>query len=515
MQNPELNEAARAALAQLTSFLARGEDGQIGLIDPNDGARVPAHYGETHLCAAMLMNARREGGDALPAAFDLFDGIMAHWTADAKAPSYHFDFNNFALALIYRQLCALGETGRAETAAKALLTAGDSRNQTTNWLPMRAYVNLQRYVISKDEGCLAAAAALLEQVKGAMYADGTFDDLLPKGKSFNLQYCISTAAELQLIFSDFAALRDRLPRFDIEKTMETLYGLVLPDGDVNYMGRGCNQLFAWGPWFYLARTYPHARLIPLTEAFFLARYRTATRNHNLMLNDFPGAQKLLWWDYHYYSVYAAHFLMWHELSCAAEPCKAMDGEQASQAYACGLTTLRTKDFCAVTFSGREHYLIEKGPAVVAVCAKGEALFKCGHAPAAGRFSDRYFNPLSAYLHHFGLIGLVETGRRSGNRLVRKLRALRGERDVLKLEPAFSLTGCAPSGDGCAFAFRGNGAAQRFILPVTHGAGVDAVRLAADGKPAALRLMGCVPSQYGLTDLYCSDERRAGEWILTI
>ena len=247
-----LKEEVQGVYHQMCSFLHEDKNGNIFLEDPVEEMRIPAHYGETHLCAAMLVHIVQNGEDSmLTDALRLFDGIVNHWENDRCTASYHSDFNNFALSIILNQLTKLNESKRSDIAKKLLIASPDSKNHTVNWLPMRAYVDLTRYEITGNEKYISDAANLLAQVEEARYADGMFDDLMPKGKSFNLQYSISTAAEIQLVYNHFKSIRNRLPIIDTEKSAQTMYQLVLPDGDINYMGRGCNQLFAWGPWFYL------------------------------------------------------------------------------------------------------------------------------------------------------------------------------------------------------------------------------------------------------------------------
>ena len=159
------------------------------MVDPNDGVRIPAHYGETHLCAAMLMHAAHSGkNDLLQDALRLFDGITVHWEKDRHTASYHNDFNNFALALIHRQLTKINEGARVDKAKKLLLESPDSKNHTVNWLPMRAYVDLTRYEMTGNEKYISDAVALLTQVGEAMYEDGMFDDLMPN-QEINNQRC--------------------------------------------------------------------------------------------------------------------------------------------------------------------------------------------------------------------------------------------------------------------------------------------------------------------------------------
>jgi len=431
-----LDNCINYAFSQMSSFI-HCENGINFIFDPNDQSRVVGHYGETHLCAAMLYYAERCGQPSyVGKALELLDGILTNWDDDKKASDYHADFNNFALSLIYRRLKTLNLDKYSVIVADKLMHTSDSKNRTVNWLPLRAYSNLQKYVISGNSKYYNIAVYSLKNILSAQYEDGLFDDMSPKGESFNLQYCIATAAALCLIYNHFAEYIDMLPQYDICKTMSTLYSLVLPDGDINYMGRGCNQIFAWGPWIYLTSKYTNTEIAGKSLSYLFERIDLSCNNCNLMLNDYNGKDKILWWDYHHYSVYMSHFLLWNELSQAENKHKEIiDFTESTDS---GLKVWHCDGYSAVTFNGRRHYLVEKGPSIVALWSKENgALFKCGHSASNGMFSNRYFNPLSAFLNHFGFVEIEQFPQRKANKYVRKVNALFSKSFSIQIKPIFS------------------------------------------------------------------------------
>ena len=499
MEDTALSKKVENAFAKMSDYIQIGIDNECFINDPNDNKRVVGHYGETHFCAALLFYSTRCGNnDDLYKALDLLKGILAHWDNDEKSKDYHADFNNFALAIIYDRLLLANKADEAERIAKTLLASDDSVNHTVNWLPMRAYANLMRYKITQKEEYINKAIKSLNVVKEAQYEDGLFDDLLPKGESFNLQYCISTAATVQIIYNHFKEYRNRIPIIDIKKTMSTLYSLVLPDGDINYMGRGCNQLFAWGPWKYLISVYNNSDKSNLTLDFLNDRFETLCENENLFLNEYAGKDKVLWWDYHYFTVYMAHFLLWNELSLVSNTVE--DVSVLEKPSGSGLTIQKNECFFVVTFNGRKHYLIEKGPSVVAIwSSKYGCIFKCGHAASNGLFSDLNFNPLTAYLNHFGMVEVTQTPKRIKNKYLRKIYKIFSKNDnSIRLRPVFREAHICFRNDKLEITFDFDSITDKgfFIFPSYSDKIKDATQLIIDGNIIPLVNMGTTQTQYG-------------------
>ena len=91
-------------------------------------------------------------------------------------------------------------------------------------------------------------------------------------------------------------------------------------------------------------------------------------NKHIMLNDFNGKDKFLWWDYHYSSVYIAHFLFWivlakHDFHKNPITIKKTKFEDT------GLVVNSNSDFYLSSFNGRKKYLSEKGPVISSLWIK--------------------------------------------------------------------------------------------------------------------------------------------------
>ena len=509
------------AFNQMISFIQEDEMGYSFVKDPNIQSRVTGHYGETHLCAALLFLFDRVGKNLYKeTALKLLDGILYHWHQDSQHEQSHADFNNFAIALIFKVLIKSCQE-KMDQIKDLLLKSSDSRNRTVNWLPMRAYTNLLRYEVSENDKFLEKGIDLLKEVRRAQHDDGLFDDLLPKGRSFNLQYCISTIAIIQLIYSHFPKIKDRLPAFDVAKTMGTLYSLVLPDGDINYMGRGCNQIFAWGPWLYLTNKYINTDIRKTSLSYLHRHFISACKKNNLMLNDYNGSDNCLWWDYHYYTVYMGHFLLWSEIGKMADDSnsKSADNIKKTLPLDSGLNIYRNKYFCAIVFNGRRKYLIEKGPSLVALWTKKHGMiYKCGHSAASKKFSNRYFNPISAYMNHFGVIEIKQKPKRYNNRIIRGLiSALQYEENTIELKPKFNEIKIDVNNDLSTITFSVESGETNcsFIFSCFNDEIIDDLKVITGEKQLKLQYICTAPSQYGSMNIYYAQQNNDNGWELKI
>lgn len=188
-----------------------------------------------------------------------------------------------------------------------VLRTSDSNHNTVNWLPMRWAVNQMRFQWTQKQAYCTACDACKKKIAQATWSDGFIDDRLPVGLSFNLQYDVATVAVMQY-------LRVQGNQVDIAKELGALLEAEAPDGDINYLGRGTNQIFAWGLWVYLLASSGQKAALNRAIAYLEKYLPIALKNNNLMLNDIPGEEKYMWWDYHYCSVYTAHLLMWLNLA---------------------------------------------------------------------------------------------------------------------------------------------------------------------------------------------------------
>lgn len=210
-------------------------DGLTSFVDPNDNEEIKAHYGTSHVMASMILYGSYTGNNTLKhQGTELLTSLLEKIEDNCKLPAYHFDFNNFAIALALDKIDDPKLKSRAE---KALLSQPDSNHNTINWLPMRIFANSVRYSISKEsrfQHNMDECRALIEK---GINQDGSIEDRLPKGLSFNLQYDISTLALLYF-------LNNRGFNFELSKSTGFVLQCVAPDSDINYQGRGTNQVFA-------------------------------------------------------------------------------------------------------------------------------------------------------------------------------------------------------------------------------------------------------------------------------
>ena len=384
------------------------KNGVIQLVDPIDHEEISAHYGATHAAVALIIFGKEKKNERfLKLGEALLLSVLDRWGKSKELPGFHNDFNNFALCVL--------DTYTSDYHDKIMgivLKTADSSHDTVNWFPMRWYVNKCRYEWTKNDKYLNRCRICASKIKTATFNDGFIDDRLPVGISFNLQYDIATVAVMQF-------LRVWGEEIDLCKETGALLNAVCPDGDINYLGRGTNQIFAWGLWIYLLASANRDELNRALN-YLENRLPTMLKNCNLMLNDYPGEEKYMWWDYHYCSVYTAHLLLWLVLAwkdiskANIEPRLVDDGSSGVHIY--------KNDNCFVSvFDGRTEYLAERGPVVAAIWTKKAGVICKGtFGPWKGTFGNKYMQP-DVTLRNFTGIVMVKTEKDwSNNRVVRKL-----------------------------------------------------------------------------------------------
>ena len=462
---------------------AREKDGRMQFIDPLDGREISAHYGASHAAAAFILWAGETGDEALLRLGEtLLLSVLDRWDSSRALPGFHNDFNNFALCVLDAHTGAYHS--RIE---QAVLSTPDSNHDTVNWLPMRWYVNNCRYRWTGDKRYQDAARACQRKIREATWPDGFIDDRLPRGLSFNLQYDVATVAALQF-------LRASGEELDLKREAGALLGAVCPDGDINYLGRGCNQIFAWGLWVYLLSS---GDLMELDRAlsYLEARAPQMLQNNSLMLNDFPGREKYMWWDYHYCSVYTAHFLFWLVLA-RRDAGKRPIRPEARLDGSSGLRVYRTEDSFAAVFDGRREYLAERGPVVAALWTKKAGMLCKGtFGPWQGTFGRSHMQP-EATLRNFPGLLRVDTERDwTRNRLIHRLlpRLASAPRETVRPQ----LCPVEVQGEDGCLRLTWNPPAGRYMvnLPVLQG-GQPRVRVLADGKELPTLSALCVRNAYG-------------------
>ncbi|MGG3560519.1 hypothetical protein ABES03_02560 [Neobacillus rhizosphaerae] len=368
------------------------------LIDPNDKKVIGFHYGETHFAAAMIIYGYESSDRTLiQKGIAVLSGFMKNINEYNQEPAYHWDFNNFALCVLYEYLKKHNQNLNLQKELKIfVLNQKDSNNPTINWIPMRIFVNSCKYEWTNERKYKDIIDKLKKIIAKAQYQDGYFEDLLPKGTSFNFQYHIFTTAMLA-----FLNLRGiKIADFDI--AVQQVENLIDPLGDANYLGRGINQIFAWGPLIYLLDV-TESPAISRALQYLESVAPDAVEKNNLMLNDFLGEQKTWWWDYHYASVYHAHFALWLVLALIEK--RKTNWERSSLAISdSGVHILKKGGYFVCTFDGRKHYLAERGKQVANICHKEHGyVFKGAFGPYPGKFGNLYSSPVTILHNYFGPI----------------------------------------------------------------------------------------------------------------
>ncbi|KGJ94228.1 hypothetical protein [Thalassotalea sp. ND16A] len=482
---------------------------RLEFVDPNDGEEISAHYGASHFAVSLIINGRMNSDlDSYDKGVLLLRSVLDGWENNTLLKDFHFDFNNFALCLAEEYL-KTDENDIRSNIRKIVIQTIDSKHYTVNWLPMRMYVNQKRGLWSGSEKFNKNVLYCKELIKSATNSDGGIEDCLPKGRSFNLQYNVATVALLQFI-------NCRGGEFDISRELGFLLDKVLPDGDINYHGRGANQIFGWGLWIYLLSS--SGRLDELTQAldFLTEKIEITVRNQNLMLNDWHGEEKYLWWDYHYCSVYNAHLVFWLSLALqdyCKKPVKPIYPKKSST----GVLVTSNRNYFSVSFEGRSDYLAEKGPMLSALWVKGYGtVFKSTMGPWLGLFGNRYLEE-SVLRNYIGLLSVKPNFSFQNNRVFRRLSRFFVDRQSIKFTPLFNNFRTSIDKDKIVFTYINSGNQKAmFNLPVIQGPGeCPEFSLILDGRPSKLRLDIKYRNQYGWCNLYKSEVSTAREWVLVV
>lgn len=490
-------------------WIQKGDDGLCRFVDPNDNEEISAHYGATHAAAAFITyGVRKSNMKLLSKGCELLESILKRWGSIVKLSDFHNDFNNFALCLVWEQLHALGSKEElANKVRKTVMDTPDSNNPTVNWYPMRWYVNLIRYQWTSDKKFKNIVNQLRGDIEAATYVDGFIDDRLPTGLSFNLQYNVATVAAMQF-------LRSKGEDINISKEIGALENAVAPDGDINYLGRGTNQIFAWGLWIYLlAASGQHNQLVAALD-YLSQRLPKCLANHNIMLNEWRGDEKYLWWDYHYCSVYTAHMLLWLVLAeqdlnkFPVEPVYLPCGSSGVHIY-------RDDDYFICTFDGRSEYLSERGPSIVALWTRNAGMIAKGtFGPWQGAFGNKYCPTDITLRNYFGLIEVARNKDYSKNRYVHKL--IPGlERAVHeKFRPLFRPLDVSLSERVIIISWNVKNKTETFLnIPLISGC--ENILLMIDREQQHMSENAMIKNQYGWVRLIQSKRSRGHTWEVII
>lgn len=500
-----IEAAIEQVLTKAASWI-KAVDGKPHFIDPIDGFEISAHYGATHMAASMILwSVQRQDEVLKERGLALVGSILDRWDANMKLPAFHCDFNSFALCLIYDALGKADEDLRSRI-SNTLLNTPDSNHQTVNWLPMRMIVNQHRYEWTGNEAFLAKAKECTSQVQRATYQDGGIDDRLPRGLSFNLQYDLATVAVQQ--FANVHGGKE-----PIEKELGFLFNAVAPDGDINYQGRGTNQIFAWGMWVYLLAASGQETMLSFALDFLEPKLPVMLDNNNMMLNEWAGPEKYLWWDYHYASVYTAHLLLWLILAYQ-DFGKQNVIPQMSEHADTGLHIYRTDKFFVSWFEGRSEYLPEKGPSVSCIWSKNSGIIcKGAFAPWHGAFGNAHSFDNVSLLNYCGLAEVQINTDISRNRVIHRLFSKAGpKRFWLKESPVFCPVTVAEKESAMMVTWHYDGK-REVVLTVPSVLDSLQCEVLADGVSQPLTLIGKIRNQYGWVNVFRTRPLRANEVAL--
>lgn len=400
-------------------------------IDPVASSEIHAHYGHSHLAFGLLFSgATFNNKEHLKIGKVLLRRIIENWDDWSKDRDFHHDFNNFALALCLDYLEK--DSNLFRDVERILLKSSDSSHYTINWLPMRVFVNNQRNKTSPKSRYERINKSLLGKIYSAINGDGGIEDLLPNNVSYNLQYNVSTLALLQ--FLNINTEQEK----DLSKEMMFLISKRLPDHDINYMGRGSNQLFGWGPWIYLLASSQEIDLLKQSISFVQDQFSFEGELQSVFL-DTHGRASNLHWDYHHPSVYLAHFIMWSCLAVKDYGKSTIDTSAVNVIKdETGLKKVVRDGSGYVTFTGRKKYLAEQGPSICALFfAEIGTFFKGSMGPWPGQFGDKNFSPVNLY-HHFGLLELSRNVF-SSHRMMKKAMSFLPTNFSYRIKPIFALS----------------------------------------------------------------------------
>lgn len=468
-------------------WLQENDEGQIEFVDPIDNVEISAHYGVTHMAAALFLNGHEQMGK------ELLKSILERWESSKNLPGFHNDFNNFALCVIYDY----ANKDQKNLIERTVIQTPDSNHDTVNWLPMRWAVNQMRFKWTKKQEYHTICEVCKKKISQATWSDGFIDDRLPIGLSFNLQYDVATVAVMQY-------LRVQKNEIDITKELGALLAAEAPDGDINYFGRGTNQLFAWGLWIYLLASSGQKESLDRAVAYLEKYLPTALKNNNLMLNAIQGGEKHMWWDYHYCSVYTAHLLMWLNLAKKHFE-KAVIIPKRYKVGNSGVEIYKNHAAFAVVFKGRKEYLAERGPVLCAVWTREYGMLMKGtFGPWKGAFGN-YHLQYETTLRNFAGFLEVKTNRDySNNTVARKLDFTKKIQSFEKVIPQFFELSVQVTQKGVEIKYEIPERKELLLnLPIleSHISGQDIIDVEVNGEKCKVLCNAAIMNQYGWAKLY--------------
>jgi hypothetical protein len=307
---------------------------------------------------------------------------------------YHWDFQNYALALTFRIL-------RDHLPPDALIRwkkglAGwrtNHRNKLTNWAGMRAWAHAERYDLLGGFMDKLRRARNLKDVKKARNADGCFDD--NPGLSRPIQYHIFTVAIVHRIY---LLTRDPELKRWFDEGVSYFLPFIDPDGSFNYVGRGHEQIFGYGSAIYALEAACHENgdetaLAGAQEMMdYLLQFKK-DRHFPLVLNDCPDEKRPGWYDYHHLTVYNAFLGVWlalaHLISTGRVSARSVHREYKWFSKPTNTLVYSGRNYFAAFYGGLSEYLSEPGVTPQHLWWKDlGVVFSCPGGPTPDRFGER-------------------------------------------------------------------------------------------------------------------------------
>jgi len=422
----KIRQLIDTSISKCLGWVGKDINGNEIFIDPNDKEEISAHYGATHAAASFIIWGKFSNDELIyQKGTSLLKSIIDRWDKNKILPDFHFDFNNFALTIIAN----IVDEELANSIKSTVLNSSDSNHDTINWLPMRWAVNKKRIEWTGDKKYQITIDKCRKIISEATNADGGIEDRIPRGVSFNLQYDLATVAVLQY-------LRSQGEIIDLSNELGFLLNCVAPDGDINYHGRGTNQIFAYGLWIYLLSSSCQERYLTIALDYLVKKFPSMIDNNNMMLNDWDGKEKYLWWDYHYTSVYTAHFLLWLMLAYRDMGTKKISPIKPTTSET-GMHIYRSEKAFVSWFEGRSEYLAEKGPAITAIWTKKNGMIcKGAFGPWQGTFGNKYSYEDVVLKNYCGLLEVQRNIDWSKNKYIHKLMPLLESPAKQTIKPVF-------------------------------------------------------------------------------
>lgn len=474
------------------SWIKKGKDGLDRFVDPNDGEEISDHYGATHAVASFIIWGKETGNESLyQKGVSLLYSILKRWDKCKSLPAFHSDFNNLALCLVED----IVDNDTKALIRKTVCDTADSNHDTINWLPMRWAVNNKRIEWTANDKYQAVISHCKTTIANATNADGGIEDRLPHGMSFNLQYDVATVAVLQY-------LRIQGEDLNLCKELGFLLNAVAPDGDINYQGRGTNQIFAWGLWVYLLASSGQDSALEVALDYLSSRLPKMLENNNMMLNEWKGKEKYLWWDYHYASVYTAHCLLWLILAYKDFGKNPINPKFPTTTES-GLHIYRSENFFVSWFEGRTEYLAENGPVIAAILSKTQGMICKGtFGPWQGPFGNKYIYEDVLLKNFCGLLGVKRNKDWSKCRYIHRLLPNLSTEDNLSLKPLFPSISIKEQEHSLVIQWQNNNPSEMvFNIPICGSTPI--CKLFVDEYECPIICNSTIKNQYGWVYLHQS------------